>query len=66
MKTLLLLTFLLVFLYRRFKSIISNSSLELDTDDDGDVEENVVPEKEKNTKVDYNKVRDADFEDLDE
>ena len=55
MKTLLLLTFLLVFLYRRFKSIISNSS-----------ENNVVPEKEKNTKVDYNKVRDADFEDLDE
>ena len=36
-------------------SSISNSS-----------ENNVVPEKEKNTKVDYNKVRDADFEDLDE
>ena len=54
MKTLLLLTFLLVLLYRRFKSSISNSS-----------ENNVVPEKEKNTKVDYNKVRDADFEDLD-
>ena len=55
MKTLLLLTFLLVLLYRRFKSSISNF-----------FENNVVPEKEKNTKVDYNKVRDADFEDLDE
>ena len=53
MKTLLLLTFLLVLLYRRFKSSISGSS-----------ENDVVPEKEKSTKVDYSKVRDADSEDL--
>ena len=51
-------------MYSAVASTLKN--LELDTDDDGDVEENVVPEKEKNTKVDYNKVRDADFEDLDE
>ncbi|MEC7822574.1 MAG: hypothetical protein VYA20_02350 [Candidatus Neomarinimicrobiota bacterium] len=55
MKTLLLLTFLLILLYRRFKSSISGSS---DSD--------IMTEKEKTTKVDYNKVRDADFEDLDE
>tara|TARA_B100000029_G_C17409667_1_gene900242 strand:- start:291 stop:458 length:168 start_codon:yes stop_codon:yes gene_type:complete len=53
MKTLLLLTFLLVLLYRRFKSFVSSSS-----------ESDVVSQKEKSTKVDYSKVRDADFEDL--
>jgi len=51
MKTLLLLTFLLILLYRKFKSSILGFS---------DIK------KEKTTKVDYNKVRDADFEDLDE
>ena len=54
MKTFLLLTFLLVLLYRRFKSRISKSS-----------KSDIVSDK-KMTKVNYDKVRDADFEDLDE
>jgi len=54
MKTLLLLTFLLILFYRRFKSYLSKSS-----------ESDVVSDK-KITKVNYDKVRDADFEDLDE
>ena len=54
MKTLLLLTFLLILFYRRFKSYLSKSS-----------KNNIVSDK-KITKVNYDKVRDADFEDLDE
>ena len=54
MKTLLLLTFLLILFYRRFKSYLSKSS-----------NNDVVPDK-KIAKVNYDKVRDADFEDLDE
>ena len=51
MKTLLLLTLLF---YRRFKSYLSKSS------------KNDIVSDKKITKVNYDKVRDADFEDLDE
>ncbi|MED5451507.1 MAG: hypothetical protein VYB75_02860 [Candidatus Neomarinimicrobiota bacterium] len=51
---LLLLTFLLILFYRRFKSYLSKSS------------NNDVVSDKKITKVNYDKVRDADFEDLDE
>ena len=54
MKTLLLLTFLLILAYRRFRSYLSKSS------------ENDIVSDKKITKINYNKVRDADFEDLDE
>ena len=54
MKTLLLLTFLLILAYRRFRSYLSESS------------ENDVVSDKKITKINYDKVRDADFEDLDE
>ena len=49
-----LLTFLLILVYRRFKSYLSESS------------ENDVVSDKKITKINYDKVRDADFEDLDE
>ncbi|GIT65794.1 MAG: hypothetical protein Ct9H300mP24_1720 [Candidatus Neomarinimicrobiota bacterium] len=51
---LLLLTFLLILFYRRFKSYLSKSS------------KNKIVSDKKITKVNYDKVRDADFEDLDE
>ena len=54
MKTLLLLTFLLVRAYRRFRSYLSKSS------------ENDIVSDKKTTKINYDKIRDADFEDLDE
>jgi hypothetical protein len=58
MKTLLLLTLLFYKrfyrFYRRFKSYLSKSS------------KNDIVSDKRITKVNYDKVRDADFEDLDE
>ena len=63
--TLLLLTYLLVRLYRFIRKV-ENINKKWIRRRSNFSENNIVKEKEKNTKVDYSKVRDADFEDLDE
>ena len=63
--TLLLLTYLLVRLYRFIRKV-ENINKKWIRRRSNFSENNTVKEKEKNTKVDYSKVRDADFEDLDE